>query len=146
MKKKILIFLIPFLIPFCKAYSQEYFGYTLAYIADTCSVIKKKYNSNSSQDELMINRQKYKTCMNFTMSLVTTLNGRCASISNEIKIDIDDKNFITYADVTGVNSTTDIIETILTYIEKNPNVSEEAAWMHSSIAISKKWPCNKLTN
>ena len=70
-------------------------------MVESCKIIQKRLNpKQASEDDFLIARNKYKTCMNFIMSLSTTLNQRCISIKNEMIIP---SNNITYADLSDVN-------------------------------------------
>ena len=141
MKKKLYFLILLFVFIFSNSFSQDYLNYKLGYIVEACNIIKDEYNSDTSTEKLMNSRHKYKVCMNFVMSLASTLNSRCISLKDNIDNNKNNQNFITFADLTNVNSTKDIIEVILEYSKKNLNFMEEAAWIHSSIAINKKWPC-----
>ena len=76
--------------------------------------------------------------MNFIVALASTLNRRCISFKNE---KISPKNAMTFADLSSVQSTTELINTILEYSENNPHFLNQIAWLHASKALSQKWPC-----
>ena len=76
--------------------------------------------------------------MNFIISLSTTLNSRCI-ISQ--KDEISPENSMTFADLSNVQSTTDLINEIIEYSDKNPHFINQIAWLHASKAISQKLPC-----
>ena len=76
--------------------------------------------------------------MNFVMALTTTLNKRCISFK---KKKISPENSMTFADLSNVQSTTDLINEIIDYSIKNPHFLNQIAWLHASKAISQKWPC-----
>ena len=78
--------------------------------------------------------------MNFVMALTTTLNRRCISFKKE---KISPENAMTFADLSNVHSTTDLINEIIDYSIKNPHYLNQIAWLHASKAISQKWPCIK---
>ena len=48
---------------------------------------------------------------------------------------------MTYADLSNVHSTQDLIDEIIDYSIKNPHFTNQIAWLHASKAISQKWPC-----
>ena len=48
---------------------------------------------------------------------------------------------MTFADLSNVQSTTDLINEIIDYSIKNPHFLNQIAWLHASKAISQKWPC-----
>ena len=48
---------------------------------------------------------------------------------------------MTFADLSNVQSTTDIINEIIDYSIKNLTFLNQIAWLHASKAISQKWPC-----
>jgi len=76
--------------------------------------------------------------MNFIMSLSTTLNSRCMSSK---KKEISPENAMTFADLSNVNSTSDLINEIIEYSNKYPHFLNQIGWLHASKAISQKWPC-----
>ena len=120
-------------------FATAYIDYPLSYVVESCKIIQKRLNpKQASEDDFLIARNKYKTCMNFIMSLSTTLNQRCISIKNEM---ITPSNNITYADLSDVNSTKEIINEVIKYSERNPQFINQIAWLHATKAISKRWPC-----
>ena len=76
--------------------------------------------------------------MNFIISLSTTLNRRCISLK---KNEISPENFMTFADLSKVHSTSDLINEVIDYSYKYPHFKNQIAWLHASKAISRKWPC-----
>ena len=50
----------------------------------------------------------------------------------------------TYADLSDVHSTQDLIKEVVTYAKKNSHFNNQIAWLHASKAISQKWPCKKF--
>ena len=52
------------------------------------------------------------------------------------------ENF-TYADLTEVHTTQDLIKEVLLYSKKYPQFDNQIAWLHAAKAISQKWPCKK---
>ena len=111
------------------------------FLVDSCKITQQKNNPNNfSRDEILEGRKKYSICMNFIMSLSTTLNSRC------IKLDVTDlshEESFTYADLSEVHTTQDIIQEVLLYSKKFPQFDNQIAWLHASKAISQKWPCIK---
>ena len=139
--KNTLIYLIIFYIN--KTFSNDYMDYPFFYIVETCEVtLTRKNPRKTTPDEMLKGRERYRICMNFVMSLSTTLNGRC--MEEEQKKDIKPEEMFTYADLSEVHSTQDLIDEIIEYYKKNPHFSNQIAWLHASKAISQKWPCKKL--
>ena len=85
-------------------------------------------------------REKYSICMNFIMALSTTLNSRC--LSSERK-KLSPEEAFTYADLSDVHTTQDLIKEVLLYSKKYPQFDNQIAWLHAAKAISQKWPCKK---
>ena len=111
------------------------------FLVDACQITQQRNNPNNfSQNEILKGREKYSTCMNFIMSLSTTLNSRCINL--EITDLSPEENF-TYADLSEVHTTQDIIQEVLLYSKKFPQFDNQIAWLHASKAISQKWPCIK---
>ena len=144
--KKTVLFLKYFFITFflCNlnyVISSEYHDYSLGYIYDACEVAKESINLYKSDNEnFNEGREKFRTCMNFVVSLSTTLNSRCiSSVAGELK----PKNALTYADLSEVRSTTQLIDELINYTDKNPQFINQVAWVHVSKAFSQKWPCIK---
>ena len=139
--EKILL-LIFFIIILSKLlFANNFYDYPMFFLVDACQITQQRNNPNNfSQNEILKGREKYSTCMNFIMSLSTTLNSRC------INLDITDlspeENF-TYADLSKVHTTQDIIQEVLLYSKKFPQFDNQIAWLHASKAISQKWPCIK---
>ena len=78
--------------------------------------------------------------MNFIMSLSTTLNSRCINLGKKV---LSPEENMTYADLSKVNTTQDIIQEVLLYSKKYPQFDNQIAWLHAAKAISQKWPCMK---
>lgn len=79
--------------------------------------------------------------MNFIMSLSTTLNSRC--INSDYK-KLSPEEAFTYADLSSVHTTQDLIKEVLLYSKNNPQYDNQIAWLHAAKAISQKWPCKKI--
>ena len=128
---------------FNKIFSNDYYGYPFFFIIENCEValMEKKINRQSS-DEILKGREKYKICMNFVMSLSTTLNGRC--MKEETKKNIKPEEMFTYADLSNVKSTQELINEIIEYYKQYPHFSNQIAWLHASKAISQRWPCKRF--
>ena len=138
---KILI-LIPFFISLSKcSIANNFYDYPMFFLVDACQITQQRNNPNNfSQEEILKGREKYSTCMNFIMSLSTTLNSRCLNL--EITDLSPEENF-TYADLSKVNTTQEIIQEVLLYSKKYPQYDNQIAWLHAAKAISQKWPCIK---
>ena len=54
---------------------------------------------------------------------------------------VSPKNAMTFADLSNIQSTKDLINEIIDYSIKNPHFLNQIAWLHASKAISQKWPC-----
>ena len=136
------IYLISILwINYNYAYDKSYSDYPLSFIVDSCLITKERiYNKKFTQEKVLENRKKYNICMNFIMSLSTTLNRRCIFSKKE---EISPENSMTFADLSNVQSTADLINEIIEYSNKNPHFINQIAWLHASKAISQKWPCIK---
>jgi len=76
------------------------------------------------------------------MSLSTTLNGRC--MKEETKKNIKPEEMFTYADLSNVKSTQELINEIIEYYKQYPHFSNQIAWLHASKAISQRWPCKRF--
>ena len=50
---------------------------------------------------------------------------------------------LTYADLSKVQSTKELINEIIFYYKNNLHFENQIAWVHASKAISQKWPCRK---
>ena len=139
--KKILklIFFLIFLPKLLLA--NNFYDYPMFFLVDSCQITQQRHNPNDfSQDEILKGREKYSTCMNFIMSLSTTLNSRCLNLQ---KKDLSPEENFTYADLSKVNTTQDIIQEVLLYSKKYPQFDNQIAWLHAAKAISQKWPCMK---
>ena len=133
----IIFFLYSFII--C---SEDFYDYPLHYLVDACSITQKRYDpSKVEKDEMIEGRKKYRSCMNFIMSLSTTLNRRCMDTTD---IGLKPEEAFTYADLSKVQTTQDLIKEVMRYAKENPHFSNQIAWLHASKAISQKWPCEKL--
>ena len=73
------------------------------------------------------------------MSLSTTLNQRCLTMKEK---KLSPESSMTYADLSNVKSTYELIDEIILYSERFPHFNNQIAWLHASKAISQKWPCN----
>ena len=121
--------------------ANDFYGYPMFFLVDACKITQQRNNPNNfSRDEILKGREKYSTCMNFIMSLSTTLNSRCLNLE---KKDLSPEENFTYADLSRVSTTQDIIQEVLLYSEKYPQFDNQIAWLHASKAISQKWPCKK---
>ena len=113
--------------------------YPLSYIIESCKITKQRISpEKEEQVKILEGKEKYKTCMNFVMALSTTLNKRCMTMNKE---KISPHNAMTYADLTNVNATSELINEIINYSIKYPHFANQIAWLHASKAISQKWPC-----
>tara|TARA_E500000178_G_C16468347_1_gene507604 strand:+ start:63 stop:263 length:201 start_codon:yes stop_codon:yes gene_type:complete len=59
---------------------------------------------------------------------------------------INPEESMTYADLSDVFSTQDLIREVLLYSKNNPQFDNQIAWLHAAKAISQKWPCKKIFN
>lgn len=139
--EKILL-LIFFIIILPRAlFADNFYDYPMFFLVDACKITQQRNNPNNfSKDEILEGREKYSTCMNFILSLSSTLNSRCINL--EIKDLSPEENF-TYADLSEVHTTQDIIQEVLLYSKKFPQYDNQIAWLHAAKAISQKWPCIK---
>ena len=129
------------MILFGQLFAENFYDYPMFFLVDACQITQQRNNPNHfSQNEILKGREKYSTCMNFIMSLSTTLNSRCIKL--EITELTPEENF-TYADLSEVHTTQDIIQEVLLYSKKNPQFNNQIAWLHAAKAISQKWPCLK---
>ena len=135
--------IIIFLIFFPKlSFTNNFYDYPMFFLVDACQITQQRNNPNDfSQEEILKGREKYSTCMNFIMSLSTTLNSRCLNLHTT---DLSPEENFTYADLSKVNTTQDIIQEVLLYSKKNPQFDNQIAWLHAAKAISQKWPCMKI--
>ena len=118
--------------------SEDYLDYPLSFIVDSCQITKQRISLEEDEKKVLEGRKKYNTCMNFVLALSSTLNRRCIS---KIEKKISPENALTFADLSNVHSTTDIINEIMDYSNKYPHFLNQIAWLHASKAISQKWPC-----
>ena len=123
---------------------QNFYDYPLHFLVDACKITEERHDpSKFSQDEILKGREKYSICMNFIMSLSTTLNSRCINV--DIK-ELNPEEIFTYADLSKLHTTQELIKEILLYSNENPQFDNQIAWLHAAKAISQKWPCKKLFN
>ncbi len=121
--------------------ANNFYDYSMFYLVDACQITQQRNDPNKfSQDQILKGREKYSICMNFIMSLSTTLNSRCMNL--EVSDLSPEENF-TYADLSDVHTTQDIIKEVLLYSKKHPQFDNQIAWLHAAKAISQKWPCLK---
>ena len=126
-------------INYSYAKDNNFTDYPLSFIVESCLITKQRsFTENIEQEQFYENKKKYYTCMNFIISLSTTLNRRCMS---EKKKEISPENAMTFADLSNVNSTSDLINEIIEYSNKYPHFLNQIGWLHASKAISQKWPC-----
>ena len=126
-------------INYSYAKDNNFTDYPLSFIVESCLITKQRsFPENIEQEQFYENKKKYYTCMNFIMSLSTTLNRRCMSSK---KKEISPENAMTFADLSNVNSTSDLINEIIEYSNKYPHFLNQIGWLHASKAISQKWPC-----
>ena len=139
--KKFLLIILLKIILFGQLLAQNFYDYPMFFLVDACQITQQRNNPNDfSQNEILKGREKYSTCMNFIMSLSTTLNSRCINLD---KTDLAPEENFTYADLSQVHTTQDIIQEVLLYAKKNPQFDNQIAWLHAAKAISQKWPCMK---
>jgi len=139
--KKVMLFSLFNITLFGQLFAKEFYDYPLFFLVDACKITQQRNNPNNfSKDEMLEGREKYTTCMNFILSLSSTLNSRCINL--EIKALSPEENF-TYADLSEVHTTQDIIQEVLLYSKKFPQYDNQIAWLHAAKAISQKWPCIK---
>ena len=125
-------------------FANNFYDYPMFFLVDSCKITQQRNNPNNfSKDEIFEGRKKYSTCMNFIMSLSTTLNSRCINLD---KTDLSPEENFTYADLSEVHTTQDIIQEVLLYSKRFPQFDNQIAWLHASKAISQKWPCIKGTD
>ena len=122
-------------------FANNFYDYSMFFLVEACQITQKSNNPNNfSQSEILKGREKYSTCMNFIMSLSTTLNSRCLNLDTT---EVSPEENFTYADLSKVNTTQDIIQEVLLYSKKYPQFDNQIAWLHAAKAISQKWPCIK---
>ena len=139
--KKFILLIFFKIILFGQLFAENFYDYPMFFLVDACQITQQRNNPNHfSQNEILKGREKYSICMNFIMSLSTTLNSRCINLDT---IDLSPEENFTYADLSEVHTTQDIIEEVLLYSKKFPQFDNQIAWLHASKAISQKWPCIK---
>ena len=57
--------------------------------------------------------------------------------------DVSPNENFTFADLSQVHTTQDLIQEVLLYSRKYPQFDNQIAWLHAAKAISQKWPCIK---
>ena len=126
----------------CKQlFANNFYDYPMFFLVDACQITQQRNDPNDfTQDEIIKGREKYSTCMNFIMSLSTTLNSRCINLK---ETDLSPEENFTYADLSKVHTTQDLIQEVLLYSKKYPQFDNQIAWLHAAKAISQKWPCTK---
>ena len=138
--EKILFFIL-FITSFKILFANNFYDYPMSFLVDACQITQQRNNPNNfSQEEILRGREKYSTCMNFIMSLSTTLNSRCLNLE---VADLSPEENFTYADLSKVHTTQDLIQEVLLYSKKYPQFDNQIAWLHAAKAISQKWPCIK---
>ena len=139
--KKIVLLLLVTVVLSGQLFANNFYDYPMFFLVDACKITQQRYNpDNFSQDEILEGREKYSTCMNFILSLSSPLNSRCINIEST---DLSPEENFTYADLSKVHTTQDIIQEVLLYSKKFPQFDNQIAWLHASKAISQKWPCKK---
>ena len=139
-KKFLFMFLLKIIL-FGQLFAQNFYDYPMSFLVDACQITQQRNNPNDfSQNEILKGREKYSICMNFIMSLSTTLNSRCLNLDTT---ELSPEENFTYADLSEVHTTQDIIQEVLLYSKKFPQFDNQIAWLHASKAISQKWPCTK---
>ena len=69
------------IILFGQLFAQNFYDYPMSFLVDACQITQQRHDPNDfSQNEILKGREKYSTCMNFIMSLSTTLNSRCINL------------------------------------------------------------------
>ena len=122
-------------------FANNFYDYPMFFLVDACQITQQRNDPNDfTQDEIIKGREKYSTCMNFIMSLSTTLNSRCINLK---ETDLSPEENFTYADLSKVHTTQDLIQEVLLYSKKYPQFDNQIAWLHAAKAISQKWPCMK---
>ena len=141
--KKIILLGFLAMIFFEQVFANNFYDYPMVYLVDACQIAQKRHNPNNfSQEEVLEGREKYSICMNFIMSLSTTLNSRCINLDNK---DLLPEESFTYADLSEVHTTQDLIKEVLLYSKKYPQFDNQIAWLHAAKAISQKWPCKNYS-
>ncbi len=135
----LIIFLSFCCLFFNKGNTKNILDYPLSFVVNACKISQIRPNSkDSNKEQIITGRNSYRICMNFIMALSTTLNRRCISLDKEI---ITPKNSMTFADLSKVSSTKELIYEIIDYSERYPHFINQIAWLHASKALSQKWPC-----
>ncbi len=138
MLKKVTLFFLFFLLK--SSYSNDYYDYPLSFLVDACQVTNTRTQPEPGKEaEMQEGRNKYRICMNFIMALSTTLNSRCMARKEKL----EPEEAMTYADLSDVHSTKELINEIISYHNQNLHFENQIAWIHASKAISQKWPCKK---
>ena len=141
---KVLVFIYFINIFNKQLFANNFYDYPMFYLVEACQITQQRHDPNNfSQEEILEGREKYSICMNFIMSLSTTLNSRCINLG--LKDVLPEENF-TYADLSEVHTTQDLIQEVLLYAKKYPQFDNQIAWLHAAKAISQKWPCNKSSD
>ena len=139
LRKKFILFFVFGLIS-KNISGNEYYDYPLSFIVDACKITDTRTQPEEGmEEEMQVGRTKYRICMNFIMALSTTLNSRCMSKTEKIT----PEESLTYADLSKVQSTKELINEIIFYYKNNLHFENQIAWVHASKAISQKWPCRK---
>ena len=139
--KKILLRIFVIVVLSKQLFANNFYDYPMFFLVDACKITQQRNNPDKiSQDEILEGREKYSTCMNFILSLSSTLNSRCINLE---ATDLSPEENFTYADLSKVHTTQDIIQEVLLYSKKFPQFDNQIAWLHASKAISQKWPCIK---
>jgi hypothetical protein len=122
--------------------ANDFYDYPLYFLVDACEITTKRMDPNKVSPEKMLEgREKYRICMNFIMALSTTLNSRCLLAE---KKEMSPEEAFTYADLSGMYTTQDLIKEVINYSKENSHFNNQIAWLHASKAISQKWPCKKF--
>ena len=112
------------------SFANNFYDYPLFFLVDACQITQQRHNPNDfTQDEIMKGREKYSICMNFIMSLSTTLKNRCINLE---VADLSPEENFTYADLSKVKTTQDIIQEVLLYSKKYPQFDNQIAWLHAA--------------
>ena len=137
LKKLLTLFFLTYIFT---SYAENFLDFSFGYIIEACEITQQRFSpEKETQENILKGRNQYKTCMNFIISLSTTLNQRCISVKKE---EISSENSMTYADLSDVKSTTELINEIINYSKKFPHFDNQIAWLHASKAISQRWPCD----
>ena len=87
-------------------FANNIYDYPMFFLVDACQITQQRNNPNDfTQDEIIKGREKYSTCMNFIMSLSTTLNSRCLNLDTT---ELSPEENFTYADLSKVHTTQDL--------------------------------------